>query len=48
MFVNPLEILIFLHKYDLKRHQIFTQVLIVNKVNTVKLMSQQFYASCNY
>ncbi len=41
-FVNPLEFSIFLHKYDPKHHQIFAQVLKVDKENPIKQMRQIF------
>ncbi len=37
-FVNPLEFSTFLHKYDPKHHQIFAQVLKVDKENPIKQM----------
>ncbi len=40
-FVNPLELYIFLHKYDPKYNQIFTQVMKVNKENSIKQMRQK-------
>ncbi len=40
-FVNPLQFSIFLHKYDPKHHQIFTQVLNVDKENPIKQMRQK-------
>ncbi len=42
-FVNPLEFSIFLHKYDPKHNQIFTQVLIVDKENPIKQMRQKYF-----
>ncbi len=39
-FVNPLELSIFLHKYDPKHHQTFAQVLKVDKENPIKQMRQ--------
>ncbi len=54
-FVNPLVFSIFLHKYDPKHHQIFTQVLKVDKVNSNQINETQIYllfgeqwlSSCN-
>ncbi len=42
-FVNPLELYIFLHKYDPKHHQIFAQVLKVDKENWIKQMRQKCF-----
>ncbi len=42
-FVDPLEFSIFLHKYDPKHNQIFTQVLKVDKENPIKQMRQKYF-----
>lgn len=34
--IYPLELSISLHKYDLEHHQIFTQVLKIDKDNSIK------------
>ena len=46
-FVNPLDFSVFLHKYDLKHDQIFTQVLKLDKVNPFKQMrpKKSFFSS---
>ncbi len=41
--MNPLYFSIFLHKYDPKHHQIFIQVLKVDKENPIKQMRQKYY-----
>ncbi len=43
MFVNPLEFSIFLHKYDPKHHQIFIQVLKVDKENQIKQVREKYF-----
>ncbi len=40
-FVNPLEFSIFLHKYNPKHHQIFTQGLKEDKENPIKKIRQK-------
>ncbi len=41
-FVNLLQFSIFLHKYDPKHHQIFTQVQKVDKENPIQQMRQKY------
>ncbi len=46
--MNPLELSIFLHKYDPKHNQIFAQVLKVDKENPIKQMRQKYFLSFIY
>ncbi len=47
-FVNPLELYIFLHKYDPRYNQSFAQVVKVNKENPIKQIRKKIYFSCIY
>ena len=46
--MNPSEFSVFLHKYDLKRDQIFTQVLKLDKVNPIKHMRKKMFSSFSF
>ncbi len=44
--MKPLELSIFLHKYDPKHHHIFIQVLKVDKENRIKQVREKYFL-CN-